>query len=105
MILHPLCKINDSLLQDVGCGVGGPQREIAQYSGAHVVGLNMQEYQLKRARLHTEKQGMQESCSYIQVRVCSCVCVCVCVCRVCVCRVCMCMCMFVRVCVPVCVCH
>ena len=33
-----------------------------------MVGLNLQEFQLKRARLHTEREGLQESCSYIQVR-------------------------------------
>src|SRR5688572_14899787 len=30
---------------DVGCGVGGPMRSIARFSGAHVTGVNLSEYQ------------------------------------------------------------
>ena len=54
-------------VQDVGCGVGGPGREVAKFSGAHVVGLNVCEYQLSRARTHTEKAGMTDVCSYVKV--------------------------------------
>lgn len=32
---------------DVGCGVGGPLREIAMFSGATVTGLNNNEYQVR----------------------------------------------------------
>ncbi|KAG1049723.1 hypothetical protein G6F46_012692 [Rhizopus delemar] len=32
---------------DVGCGVGGPAREIAHFTGAHVTGLNNNAYQTK----------------------------------------------------------
>jgi cyclopropane fatty-acyl-phospholipid synthase-like methyltransferase len=31
---------------DVGCGVGGPAREVARFSGAHVTGLNNNAYQV-----------------------------------------------------------
>jgi len=34
---------------DVGCGVGGPLRNIARFTGAKVVGLNNNEYQVRRA--------------------------------------------------------
>ncbi len=54
-------------MQDVGCGVGGPQREIAKFSGAHVVGLNCCDYQLKRAADHTKNTGMENICSYVKV--------------------------------------
>lgn len=30
---------------DVGCGVGGPAREIAMYTDCNVVGLNNNDYQ------------------------------------------------------------
>lgn len=33
---------------DVGCGVGGPARAIARLSGATVIGINNNDYQLKR---------------------------------------------------------
>jgi sterol 24-C-methyltransferase len=50
---------------DVGCGVGGPARNIVAFSGADVVGLNNNEYQLKLADAHTEKAGLQGQCSFI----------------------------------------
>lgn len=37
-------------LLDVGCGVGGPQRAIARFTGAHVTGVNYNEYQVSRAK-------------------------------------------------------
>ena len=30
---------------DVGCGIGGPAREIAQFSDVHIVGINNNEFQ------------------------------------------------------------
>lgn len=53
-------------LLDVGCGVGGPGREIARFSGASVVGLNCSDYQLERAREHTRKAGLQDLCTYVK---------------------------------------
>jgi len=41
-------KAGDVVL-DVGCGVGGPQRNIARFSGAKVVGVNYNQYQVDRA--------------------------------------------------------
>jgi sterol 24-C-methyltransferase len=35
---------------DVGCGIGGPAREIATFSDCHVVGLNNNAYQIERAK-------------------------------------------------------
>ncbi len=43
---------------DLGCGIGGPLIEIARYSGARIVGVNINDYQLRRARLLTEKAGL-----------------------------------------------
>eukprot|EP00850_Spirogloea_muscicola_P013196 SM000088S23737 [mRNA] locus=s88:335094:337758:- [translate_table: standard] len=36
---------------DVGCGVGGPLREIALFSGASVTGLNNNAYQISRGEI------------------------------------------------------
>lgn len=44
---------------DVGCGVGGPLRSIARFSGAKVVGLNNNEYQVRRAIRCNLKAGLQ----------------------------------------------
>jgi sterol 24-C-methyltransferase len=44
---------------DVGCGVGGPAREIAAFTDAHITGLNNNDYQLQRARIHTKKANLE----------------------------------------------
>lgn len=43
---------------DCGCGVGGPMRTIAAVSGAHVVGITINEYQVSRATHHNQRQGL-----------------------------------------------
>ncbi|KAE9445200.1 hypothetical protein C3L33_22902, partial [Rhododendron williamsianum] len=40
------------MVLDVGCGIGGPLREIAQFSMSSVTGLNISEYQIRRAKVH-----------------------------------------------------
>ena len=40
---------------DLGCGVGGPLRSIASFSGADITGLTINEYQVKRAELITKE--------------------------------------------------
>lgn len=41
---------SDFRVLDVGCGVGGPTCTIAQQTGAHVVGINICELQIEKAR-------------------------------------------------------
>eukprot|EP00922_Rhytidocystis_sp_ex-Travisia-forbesii_P006190 GHVS01008973.1.p1 GENE.GHVS01008973.1~~GHVS01008973.1.p1 ORF type:complete len:424 (-),score=27.55 GHVS01008973.1:38-1309(-) len=43
---------------DVGCGIGGPLRNIIRFTEAHIVGINYNQYQLQRARLHLTAQNM-----------------------------------------------
>ena len=57
---------------DLGCGIGGPLIEIARYSGARIVGVNINDYQLRRARLLTEKAGLNHlvefmHCDFLKV--------------------------------------
>eukprot|EP00878_Enallax_costatus_P007298 GHUV01007644.1.p1 GENE.GHUV01007644.1~~GHUV01007644.1.p1 ORF type:complete len:214 (+),score=13.11 GHUV01007644.1:124-765(+) len=42
---------------DIGCGIGGPLREIALFSGAHITGLNNNAYQISRALYHNGRTG------------------------------------------------
>jgi len=35
---------------DVGCGVGGPLRNIARFTGAKIIGLNNNEFQVRRGK-------------------------------------------------------
>ena len=51
---------------DVGCGVGGPAREIAQFSDANIVGLNNNDFQIMRARKYTQKAGLANQVTYVK---------------------------------------
>ena len=48
---------------DAGCGIGGPMRALASYSGARFVGINNNAYQVNRAKAHTRDD--QTSCRFI----------------------------------------
>lgn len=43
---------------DVGCGVGGPARHIAKRSGAKIIGINNNAYQVARAERYAKKQRL-----------------------------------------------
>jgi sterol 24-C-methyltransferase len=49
---------------DVGCGVGGPMRAIARFSGATIVGVNNNEYQIKRGDKHNADARLAHQCSF-----------------------------------------
>ncbi|EHK99754.1 S-adenosyl-L-methionine-dependent methyltransferase [Glarea lozoyensis ATCC 20868] len=58
-------KDGDKVL-DVGCGVGGPAREIAKFSGAHITGLNNNDYQIERATHYAAKEGMSNQLKFVK---------------------------------------
>lgn len=49
---------------DVGCGVGGPAREIAQFSDANIVGVNNNDFQIQRARKYTKQAGLEKQITF-----------------------------------------
>ena len=51
---------------DVGCGVGGPMREVARHSGAKVIGINNNAYQVRKAEAYNRKQGLDHLCSLMK---------------------------------------
>jgi len=51
---------------DVGCGVGGPARNIASFTDAQIVGLNNNAYQIKRGAEHMQKSQMSDLVTFIQ---------------------------------------
>lgn len=51
---------------DVGCGVGGPAREIAKFTGANIVGLNNSDYQIDRATHYALKEGLSNQLSFVK---------------------------------------
>jgi len=51
---------------DAGCGVGGPAREIARFSGCHVTGVNNNQYQVERARKHTKSAQLEHLVDFVK---------------------------------------
>jgi len=51
---------------DVGCGVGGPAREMIKFTGANVVGLNNNDYQIERALQYAQKEGLADKFSAVK---------------------------------------
>lgn len=51
---------------DVGCGVGGPARQIATFSGCNVVGLNNNGYQIERATNYAKMEGLDKLVSFVK---------------------------------------
>lgn len=50
----------DMKVLDVGCGVGGPAREMIRYTGCNIVGLNNNDYQIARSMRYADKAGMAD---------------------------------------------
>lgn len=50
---------------DVGCGVGGPAREIAKFTGAYITGITINEYQVQRATRYAEQDGLTGNCRFV----------------------------------------
>jgi len=51
---------------DVGCGVGGPAREIARFTDARIVGLNNNDFQIGRARRYTKAAGLEDQVQFVK---------------------------------------
>jgi len=50
---------------DVGCGVGGPARQIATFADVNVVGLNNNPFQVGRARRYTQEMGLEKQVQFV----------------------------------------
>ncbi|KAH8498897.1 hypothetical protein H0E87_017714 [Populus deltoides] len=51
---------------DVGCGIGGPLREIARFSSTSVTGLNNNEYQISRGKELNRIAGVDRTCDFVK---------------------------------------
>ncbi|KIW24641.1 uncharacterized protein PV07_10345 [Cladophialophora immunda] len=51
---------------DVGCGIGGPAREIAKFVGCEVVGVSINQGQIDRAIYLTRLEGLQDRCTFVR---------------------------------------
>ncbi|KAF9664744.1 hypothetical protein SADUNF_Sadunf16G0049900 [Salix dunnii] len=52
---------------DVGCGIGGPLREIARFSGTLITGVNNNGYQISRGEEFNRMAGVDKTCNYVKV--------------------------------------
>ncbi|KAK3423016.1 hypothetical protein EUGRSUZ_G03363 [Eucalyptus grandis] len=53
-------------VMDVGCGIGGPLREIARFSFASITGLNNNEYQITRGEELNRAAGVDKTCKFVK---------------------------------------
>ena len=51
---------------DLGCGVGGPLRQIARFTGARIVGINNNSYQIERCRKLTDQEGLGHLAEFLE---------------------------------------
>ena len=51
---------------DVGCGVGGPMRNIHQFTGADITGVTINDYQVKVGNQYCTQKGMEEKTRLVQ---------------------------------------
>lgn len=65
-LAHCINIQRDMKVLDVGCGVGGPAREIAKFTGAHITGLNNNDYQIERASWYAKKEGLSEQLDFVK---------------------------------------
>lgn len=51
---------------DIGCGVGGPAREIARFADVNIVGLNNNDFQIGRARKYTKEADLEDQVQFVK---------------------------------------
>ncbi|MCY4110389.1 MAG: methyltransferase domain-containing protein [Chloroflexi bacterium] len=64
-LAHRLGLETGMVVADIGCGVGGPLIEIARFTGAKIVGVNSNAYQLKRARKLVDDAGLAHLAEFL----------------------------------------
>jgi sterol 24-C-methyltransferase len=65
-VAHRLGLMPGQRALDVGCGVGGPMREIARFSGANVTGVNLNGYQVQKANEYNQRARLADQCDLIE---------------------------------------
>jgi len=61
-----LCVNRGATILDCGCGVGGPARNIARFTGAKVKAITINKYQVDRGNVLSVKEGIQDQVEMIQ---------------------------------------
>ncbi|KAK0389157.1 hypothetical protein NLU13_2732 [Sarocladium strictum] len=65
-LAHKIGLQADMKVLDVGCGIGGPAREMVKFSGCHITGLNINQYQVERATKYAAKEGLSKKLDFVQ---------------------------------------
>ncbi|KAJ0042633.1 hypothetical protein Pint_17898 [Pistacia integerrima] len=61
-----LCLKKGQKVLDVGCGIGGPMREIARFSDTLITGVNNNEYQITRGEELNRTAGVDKRCNFVK---------------------------------------
>lgn len=56
----------DMFVADIGCGIGGPMRRVVRESGVRMVGININELQLERAKRLIAEAGLDDKVDFQQ---------------------------------------
>lgn len=56
----------NSKVLDLGCGVGGPMRNIQQFTGADITGVTINQYQVRVANQYCAQKGIDQKCRSFQ---------------------------------------
>ncbi|KAG7945722.1 hypothetical protein I3843_14G004100 [Carya illinoinensis] len=51
---------------DVGCGIGGPLREISRFTLTSVTGVNNNDYQISRGKALNRAAGVEKTCDFVK---------------------------------------
>lgn len=65
-LAHKMNISADMKVLDVGCGVGGPAREICRFTDCSIVGLNNNDYQIQRAEHYSKKYHLDHKLSFVK---------------------------------------
>ncbi|CAN8101666.1 unnamed protein product [Discula destructiva] len=65
-LAHSIGLKSDMNVLDVGCGVGGPAREMVKFTGCHVTGININQYQVGRATGYANREGLSDKLEFVQ---------------------------------------
>jgi len=65
-LAHMMGLREDMNVLDVGCGVGGPAREMTRFSGVNITGLNNNDYQIQRATNYAKAAGLSNKHKFVK---------------------------------------
>jgi len=65
-LAHKIGLKEGDLTLDVGCGVGGPLRNISRFAKCRVIGVNNNQYQINRGTVQNERAGVSQLCSFVK---------------------------------------